>query len=122
MEEVIVKYDKNERIFLWDNLKVLLMMQVVVTHSVNVYQLNGYYWIQFLWVFIMSYTMPLFMIISGYFYKKRTFKYAIIHYLYPCILFSIINYLWGAVFWCLSQWHFSEIGLGYVVYMGFIFI
>lgn len=35
----------KERVYLWDNLKVVLMMLVVITHSVNVYQLDGSYWV-----------------------------------------------------------------------------
>lgn len=84
------------RIYLWDNLKVILMMQVVMTHSVNVYQIQGDYWIQYLWCFIMTYSMPLFMIISGFWYKERSVSYSIKHYLFPCALFSVINYVGGA--------------------------
>ena len=93
MEVVTTK----NRIALWDNLKVILMMLVVITHSVNIYQLDGDYWIQFLWIPIMTFTMPAFMMISGYWYKERTFTYSIVHYLYPCILFSIVNYLIGSL-------------------------
>ena len=93
MEVVTTK----NRIALWDNLKVILMMLVVITHSVNIYQLDGDYWIQFLWIPIMTFTMPTFMMISGYWYKERTFTYSIVHYLYPCILFSIVNYLIGSL-------------------------
>lgn len=89
MEEATIK--STERVYLWDNLKVILMMLVVMTHSVNVYQLEGYDWIQYLWVFTMTYTMPLFMIISGFWYKPRKMSYSLKHYLYPCVLFSVIN-------------------------------
>ena len=80
-----------DRIYLWDNLKVFLMMLVVMTHGVNIYQLEGYEWIQYLWVFIMTFTMPLFMIISGFWYKPRSNSYSLKHFLYPCLLFSAIN-------------------------------
>lgn len=89
MEEATIK--STERVYLWDNLKVILMMLVVMTHSVNVYQLEGYDWIQYLWVFTMTYTMPLFMIISGFWYKPRKMSYSLKHFLYPCVLFSVIN-------------------------------
>lgn len=86
----------KERIFLWDNIKVILMMLVVITHSVNIYQLEGERWIQFLWVFIMTFTMPAFMMVSGFWYKPRSFKYSCKSYLYPCVIFSIINFIVGS--------------------------
>ena len=91
-----------DRIYLWDNLKVLLMMLVVMTHSVNIYQLEGYEWIQYLWVFIMTFTMPLFMIISGFWYKPRSASYSFQHFLFPCLLFSAINISGGGNLWSLS--------------------
>ena len=81
----------KERVYLWDNLKVVLMMLVVITHSVNVYQLDGSYWVQYLWVFIMTFTMPLFMMISGFWFKPRELDYSLKHYLYPFLLFSVLN-------------------------------
>nr|WP_176407310.1 acyltransferase family protein [Fibrobacter sp. UWB4] len=87
--------EQGSRIYLWDNLKVVLMVMVVITHCVNVYQLQMEYWIQFLWIFIMTFTMPLFTLISGYFYKERSISYLIERFLYPCIIFSIVNYLVG---------------------------
>ena len=86
-----------ERIYLWDNLKVMLMMMVVMTHSVNVYQIDGHEWIQYFWILIMTYTMPLFMMISGFWYKQRNAKYCLKHYLYPCLVFSVINIVGGAI-------------------------
>lgn len=87
----------KERIYLWDNLKVVLIMMVVMTHSVNPYQLEGYDWIQYLWIFIMTYTMPCFMMISGFWYKPRNSKYCLIHYLWPCLLFTFVNIFVGGV-------------------------
>lgn len=55
-------------------------MLVVMTHSINVYQLDGLYWVQYLWVFIMTFTMPLFMMISGFWFKPRTLDYSLKHY------------------------------------------
>lgn len=97
------------------------MMMVVMTHSVNVYQLDGYEWIQYFWILIMTYTMPLFMMISGFWYKQRNTKYCLKHYLYPCLVFSVINIVGGGNLWCLSRRkHSVKNGLGYVVYLGFI--
>lgn len=77
----------KERVYLWDNLKVVLMMLVVMPHSVNVYQLDGLYWVHYLWIFIMTFTMPLFMMISGFWFKPRALDYSLKHYLYPFLLF-----------------------------------
>ena len=71
------------------------MMMVVMTHCINVYQLENCYWVQFLWIFIMTYSMPLFMMISGFWHKPRTKRYCVNHYLYPCVLFSVVNVVWG---------------------------
>lgn len=70
-------------------------MMVVMTHSVNLYQMEGYEWIQYLWIFIMTYTMPCFMMISGFWYKPRNAKYCLRHYLWPCLLFSGVNIIVG---------------------------
>ena len=86
---------QNQRIYLWDNLKVILMIMVVLTHCIVPYQLQGDRWVQFLWIFIMTFTMPLFTLISGYFYKERTINFSIYRYLYPCIMFSILNIFIG---------------------------
>lgn len=72
-------------------------MLVVITHSVNVYQLDGSYWVQYLWVFIMTFTMPLFMMISGFWFKPRALDYSLKHYLYPFLLFSVLNISLGAL-------------------------
>lgn len=87
----------GERAYLWDNLKVILMILVVLTHSLNIYQLEGERWIQFLWVFIMTFTMPLFTMISGYWYKEKSMKQICILYLFPCVVFSIVNYCIGGI-------------------------
>ncbi len=85
----------KERVYLWDNLKVVLIIFVVTIHSVVVYEIAGARWISYLWVFMMSFTMPLFTIISGYWYKENLFLNNTIKLLYPCILFSIINFAIG---------------------------
>lgn len=90
-------------------------MQVVMTHSVNVYQIQGDNWIQYLWCFIMTYSMPLFMIISGFWYKERSVSYSIKHYLFPCVLFSVINYVGGGIIRSLSGRNISKNRLGNVV-------
>lgn len=93
-------------------------MLVVITHSVNVYQLDGSYWVQYLWVFIMTFTMPLFMMISGFWFKLRELDYSLKHYLYPFLLFSVLNISLGSTMCGLSQWGgMDKRWLGNVVYM-----
>ena len=91
----------SERIYLWDNIKVCLMLFVIMTHSVCVYQYynNGEQWIEFYWVFIMTYTMPLFTMVSGYWFRKKSIKQAFKRFLWPCLLFSIVNFMWGGLFY-----------------------
>lgn len=87
----------KERVYLWDNIKVFLMLLVVCTHSVCIYQNEG--WIEYYWVFIMTYTMPLFMLVSGFWFKKKEIKKIIIRFLWPCLLFSVVNFAWGSLFY-----------------------
>lgn len=93
-------------------------MLVVMPHSVNVYQLDGLYWVQYLWIFIMTFTMPLFMMISGFWFKPRALDYSLKHYLYPFLLFSVLNISLGAICGAISQWRgLDKRWLGNVVYM-----
>lgn len=112
----------GERAYLWDNLKVILMILVVLTHSLNIYQLEGERWIQFLWVFIMTFTMPLFTMISGYWYKEKSMKQICILYLFPCVVFSIVNYCIGGISGAYPKGISFKSGMGYVVLVGFVFI
>ncbi len=88
---------KTGRIYLWDNIKFILMFFIVVTHCMCMYMPSNNFgkWCHYIWIFTLTYTMPLFTIISGFFYKKRTLDYLLKNYMMPCIIFSIINFVVG---------------------------
>lgn len=105
------------RVYYWDSLKVLLMMAVIVTHSIIPYQFLQERWIGLFWILIMTFTMPLFMVISGYWYKPRSPRYALLRYLYPCILFSLINNKLGGVIPLYVEHHGTDmIKVGYTMW------
>lgn len=89
----------GERVYLWDNIKVILMVLVILTHSVCIYQIGGGKWIEYYWVFVMTYTMPLFTLASGYWFKQKAFGKVLYRFLWPCIIFSIVNFAWGSLFY-----------------------
>lgn len=83
------------RVSLWDNLKVLAMMSIIMLHSTGPL-LDGVSCLKYIHPVINYFPMTLFAIISGYWYKDKTFKEMAIVYLWPCVIFSIINNIWGA--------------------------
>lgn len=87
----------TERIFLWDNIKFVLMFFVVVGHCICTYLESGTLgaWGNYLWIITLTYTMPLFCMVSGFFYKKRSLGCLLKCYLWPCLLFSAINFIVG---------------------------
>lgn len=110
-----------QRIFLWDNLKVVLMLMVVLTHCIVPYQSER--WVGYYWIFIMTFTMPLFTIISGFWYKKRAFGKNVKQLLYPCILFSIINFTVGYKYYQTIYGEIKFLNLGYAMwYLWALFI
>lgn len=88
----------NNRIYKFDTLKVVMMMLVIVTHCIVPYQLAGEKWVPYLWIFIMTFTMPMFTMISGFLYKDKSLKKVILKFFYPCIIFSLLNNYMGGVF------------------------
>lgn len=85
----------KERVYRFDNLKAILMLLVIITHSIVPYQMEGVSWVRYLWVLTMSFTMPAFMMVSGYWFKQKDIKSVLKRFLYPCILFSVVNYVIG---------------------------
>lgn len=87
----------TERIFLWDNIKFILMFFVVVGHCLCTYLESGTFeaWGNYLWIITLTYTMPLFCMVSGFFYKERSLSWLLRCYLWPCLLFSAVNFIVG---------------------------
>ena len=80
-----------ERNYKFDNIKVFLMLLVIIAHSMdNSYGDKGQEQIRFL---CLSYAMPLFTFISGYFSKPQISASKLLKsLLWPCILMSVVNY------------------------------
>lgn len=83
-----------KRVFLWDNLKLFAMLSIILLHSTGPLRF-GMPFMKYIHPIISYYSMTLFAIISGYWYKEKSFKEMAIVYLWPCILFSIINNIIG---------------------------
>ena len=73
---------QKKRIFMWDNIKFLLIILVVIGHFVNPYTKNsGIFKSIFIWIY--AFHMPLFILISGMFHKnerivEKVFSYIMI--------------------------------------------
>ena len=88
----------KKRINLWDNIKFLLIALVVVGHFVDGLA-NNYNSFKSIFIFIYAFHMPLFMFISGLFYKPKNIKnkflmYTLIGFALKITIF-IINYILG---------------------------
>lgn len=47
----------------------------------------------------MTYTMPLFTLASGFFFKGKPLKQVALRFLWPCLIFSVVNFAWGSLFY-----------------------
>ncbi|MCQ2224256.1 MAG: acyltransferase family protein [Paludibacteraceae bacterium] len=91
-------YDSS-RVYLWDNLKFWLMILVLITHSFVNYMSYDKSGLVFLLLgSLCMIRMPLFTIISGYWYKEKDFKTNALRLLYPCLLFSLVEFIEGRIF------------------------
>lgn len=87
MEKAIV------RDFRFDNLRAIMVIGIVLEHSLLIYGYPRSH--EFVWALTISWLMPLFTVISGYFFKKRDVKELCNKYLYPMMLFSSVNFIVG---------------------------
>lgn len=69
----------KERVALWDNVKFLLMITVVVGHFIN-RDLGSSHLYRSAYIFIWSFHMPLFIFISGLFHKNKNIKEKAVSY------------------------------------------
>ena len=92
------KYVKT-RIALWDNLKFLLIMLVVIGHFMELFlkQSNMY---SSLSLFIYTFHMPLFLFVSGLFHKNKNVGQKCIFFIsvgfIQKMVFAIVRYIIGA--------------------------
>ena len=81
----------NKRIALWDNLKFILIVLVVVGHFTNTGKIGFYHSI---FIFIYSFHMPLFIFVAGLFHKnegfwKKALAFIGIYVLYELCIFGL---------------------------------
>lgn len=91
--------EHSRRVPLWDNLKLFAMTIVIISHAVDKYpELYGgcdnASWGGFIMLIVSVLCvirMPIFAIISGLLFKERDNTKLLCSYLYPCVLFSILE-------------------------------
>ena len=95
------------REYRWDNLKIIMIIGIVMEHTLLIY---GYPRnIELLWASCISWLMPLFTVISGYWFKKRTIKDLCNKYLYPMLFFFCCKlHCWLFLLFTLSQRYSSD--------------
>ena len=80
-----------------DTLKTIMILGIVVEHSLLIYGYPRNH--ELFWGAFISWLMPMFTLISGYLYKKRSLKDLTSKYLYPMVLFSAVNFAIGYFFY-----------------------
>lgn len=113
----------NNRVYLLDNLKGLLIFLVVFGHSLELFK-DDYFITQVLYVFIYLFHMPAFVFVSGYFSKNldKARSTAFKSFLLPFIIFNIIwNLIAAIATWNIQQFSFLTPGwaLWYLMSMFF---
>ncbi len=82
----------KKRIFLFDNLKFLLIMTVVIGHCID-YMTDNSNMMRSLFIFIYSFHMPLFIYLSGLFHSNRNVKGRCISFIFIGYIMKIFVYL-----------------------------
>lgn len=82
----------KKRIWYWDNLKLVLILSVVVGHFVEAIRGLGNENSYGLFLFIYSFHMPMFLFVSGLFYKKTKTLKKIFFYLAAGFLLKLLTY------------------------------
>ncbi len=85
----------KERVALWDNLKFILIVLVVVGHFVNIKNNDIYHSI---FIFIYSFHMPLFIFVSGLFHKNEGFWKKALAFVGIYILYELCIYWLKLIF------------------------
>lgn len=84
---------RTPRNYLFDNYKVILMIFVVISHFIDLNYKNIPFLYELKW-FIVSFHMPAFIFITGYFSKKAaSFQKLLQKFLIPYFVYEILYYL-----------------------------
>lgn len=80
----------KERIALWDNIKFLLIVLVVVGHFCDMsIESTGF---KSIFVFIYAFHMPLFIFIAGLFHRDKNIREKVVSYIIFGVLLEIVNF------------------------------
>ena len=82
---------QKNRVFLWDNLRFLLILFVVVGHFIT--QSLDSPDFKSLWIFIYSFHMPLFVFISGIFHKNTRITHKVVSFVAIGMMYKIIVFI-----------------------------
>lgn len=93
----MTKSSQKERIYLFDNIKAILIFLVVIGHMINIlykFQNIENEFISTIWHTIYLFHMPAFMFVSGFFSKKeQSFRKILSSLLFPYLIFNIVFYI-----------------------------
>ena len=81
--------NNNNRVFYFDNLKAFLIFLVVLGHFLS-YAPKSNSLITGTIVFIQSFYMQFFLLINGYFYSKKNFKFKVLSFILIGLLLKIV--------------------------------
>ena len=104
-----------KRIYSWDNLKFFAMICILFLHSTIPYAEDKMHIMKYIHPFINFYPMVLFTITSGFWYKDKSFKELVLLFLWPCVLFTIINDVLGYFFYP-NYFHYFKFKPGYAMW------
>lgn len=82
---------QKTRIFLWDNLRFVLILFVVVGHFLTQYLSSPEF--KSLWIFIYSFHMPLFVFVSGAFHKNTKITHKVTTYIAMGVIYKIVVFI-----------------------------
>lgn len=95
-----------------DTIKTIMILGIVVEHSLIIYGYPREH--ELFFGGCISWLMPMFTLISGYLYKKRSLKNIASKYLYPMVLFSSVNFAIGYLFY--DEYHGGINIIGYAMW------
>lgn len=112
----------NRRMFIFDNIKFILMALVVIGHyaDVGVSVSEGF---RSTYVFIYSFHMPLFLFISGLFHKNENIIRKVVTFVSLGYLSKLVIYLTKLIFFRISSFSFlSDSGLPWFMFVLAMFV
>lgn len=99
----------NERIFLYENVRFILILLVVVGHAIDLNTTQSkVYRSLFLWIY--SFHMPLFLFLSGLFHKNKSITVKVMGYICIGFLWKIVYFIEKMIFYGEASFSFLSDG------------